>query len=228
MTTESTIDRNTKELRKKLLEISTWAMLLSLALVLEAASTDFVLITGTHRHVQSEVAGAVLLMAVVFGILLATTVGILILHVRYDAPYRYWYVVLDIVFVTVPLYVAVKFVAVSIVSGQASGAQLGFNEGLFRTGSALIAVSYFFVVVRDFIVLPEIRDQLTFNPLRPVASIHALGALLFLSVAIVPRFVVPFAIIGSIGIGLFFAGMAAIPFIDKRFAVVKPTPELGN
>lgn len=228
MTTTDTIDTSSQELRKKLLEINIWAMTLILALVLETSSSAIIFIAGTPRHVEPTVWGAVLLMALVFGILLATTVGILVLHVRYQAPYRYWYVVLDNVFVTVPLYVAVRFIAASIGSGETSTMPLGLNESLFRIGVALIATSYLFLLVRDIMVLPEIRNQLSVPPLVSVGAMHTLGALLFLSVAIAPSLVVYVAIMGSIGLGLFFAGMVAIPLIERRFGVAKPSQVLAS
>lgn len=228
MTTTGTIDTSQQELRKKLLEINIWAMTLILALVLESSSSAIVFIAGTPRHVEATVWGAVFLMALVFGILLATTVGILVLHVRYQAPYSYWYVVLDNVFVTVPLYVAVRFIAASIGFGETSTMPVRLDGSLFRVGVALIAVSYVFVLVRDVMVLPEIRNQLSVPPLVAIGAMHALGALLFLSVAIAPGFVVYVAVMGSIGLGLFFAGMVAIPLIERRFAVAKPSRALAS
>jgi hypothetical protein len=233
MTTEDSIDINKKEFRVKLLEINIWAMTLILALVLEASSGTVVLITGTHRHVESTVWAAVLLMALVFGILLGTMVGILILHVQYKAPYRSLYVVLDNVFVAVPLYLAVRFISVSIGFGEASSAPLGFNDRLFRTGVALIAASYFFLLVRDFMVLPRNENvKLSGPPLLAVGAMHALGALLFISVAIVPSLVVSVAVTGSIGLGLFFAGVAARRFIEKLLGIdtpgQAPAPAIGD
>jgi hypothetical protein len=223
MTTTSTIDTGREELRKKLLEINVWAMTLILALVLESSSSAIVFITGTPRSIETTVWGAVLLMALVFGLLLANTVGILVLHIRYQARYSYWFVILDNVFVTVPLYIAVRFIAASIGSGGAPPASVGINNSLFRVGVALIAISYVFLFIRDINVLPDIRNQLSVSPLIAVGAMHALGALLFLSVAIAPRFDLYVAIIGSVGLGFFFAGMVTIPLIEKRFAVAKPS-----
>ena len=141
MTTTGTIDTSHEELRKKLLEINVWAMTLILALVLERSSSAIVFIAGTPRHVETTVWGAVFLMALVFGLLLANTVGILVLHVRFRAPYSYWYVVLDNVFVTVPLYVAVRFIAASIGFGGTSNSSVRLDDSLFQVGVALIATS---------------------------------------------------------------------------------------
>jgi hypothetical protein len=70
-------------------------------------------------------------------------------------------------------------------------------------------------------VLPQIRSKLSIPPLVAVSALHLLGALLFLMLAIVPRFVLYVAVLGSIGLGFFFAGMAAIPVISIRF---RPDP----
>ena len=226
MTATDTIDTSQEELRKKLLEINVWAMTLILALVLERSSSAIVFIAGTSRHVETTVLGAVFLMVLVFGLLLASTVGILILHVRYQAPYNYWYVVLDNVFVTVPLYLAVRFIAESIGFGGTSTTSVRLDNNLFQIGVALIATSYIFLFLRDIMVLPEIRNKLSVPPLVAVGAVHLLGALLFLSAAIAPRLVVYVAVIGSIGLGFFFAGMVAIPLIEKRFAVAKPSEAL--
>ncbi|SRR6266545_3218965 len=230
MTATGTVDTSHEELRKKLLEINVWAMTLILALVLERSSGAIVFIAGARRHVDATVWWAVFLMALVFGILLATTVGILVLHVRFRAPYSYWYVVVDNVFVTVPLYFAVRFIAASIGFGETSptggtSTTLRLDASLFRVGVALIALSYVFLFVRDLMVLPEIRDRLSVVPLVAVGSMHVLGALLFLLTAIAPDFVGYVAAIGSIGLGFFFAGMAAIPLIERRFAVAKLSKE---
>src|SRR2546423_11855659 len=98
MAANGTGDTSLVELRQKLLEINVWAMLLIIALVLERASGAVVFIAGAWRSVNTEVWAAVFIMALVFGLLLGTTVGILALHVRFRAPYSYWYVVLDNVF----------------------------------------------------------------------------------------------------------------------------------
>jgi len=225
--TTDPIDATTQELRKKLLEINIWAMTLILALVLESSSSAVVFIVSTHRHVQPTVWGAVVLMALIFGILLATMVGILVLHVRYKALYKYRYVILDNVFVTVPLYVAVRFIAASIGFGETSTMPLGLNEGMFRVGVALIAASYFFLLVRDVMVLPEIGNKLSREPRIAIGAMHALGAMLFAAVAIAPSLVVYVAVMGTIGLCLFFAGMVAIPLIDKRFAP-EPAPVLAS
>lgn len=224
MTTES-IDTSPQELRQKLLEINIWAMLLILALVLEQTSSAVVLIAGTPRDVDIKVWAAVFIMALVFGLLLATTVGILALHVRFRAPYRYFYVVLDNVFVTVPLYLAVRFIAASI--GRAPVGALSLDEGMFRIGAGLIVLSFVYLFVRDLIVLPKISGELSVPPLVAVSALHLLGALLFLSLAIVPDFVLYVAVLGAIGLGFFFAGMAAIPFIETHFGVAKPTETLA-
>jgi len=220
MTTNGTIDTSHVELRQKLLEINVWAMLLIIALVLERTSGAVVFIAAARRNVDTKVWAAVFIMALVFGLLLATTVGILALHVRFRAPYRYWYVVLDNVFVTVPLYVAVRFIAASI--GETSTTSVRLDESLFRVGATMIALSFVFLFVRDLIVLPKIRSELSVPPLVAVGALHLLGVLLFLSLAIAPGFVVYVAVIGSIGLAFFFAGMAAIPVIEARFAVAQP------
>lgn len=220
MTTNGTIDTSHVELRQKLLEINIWAMLLIIALVLERTSGAIVLIAAARRNVDTKAWAAVFIMALVFGLLLATTVGILALHVRFRAPYSYWYVVLDNVFITVPLYVAVTFIAASI--AETSTTPVRLDESLFRVGATMIALSFVFLFVRDLIVLPKIRSQLSVPPLVAVSALHLLGALLFLSLAIAPGFVLYVAVLGSIGLGFFFAGMAAIPVIETRFAVAQP------
>jgi len=224
MTTDATTDASYLELRRKLLEINVWAMLLIIALVLERSSDAIVFISAAWRRVDTEVWAAVLIMALVFGLLLGTTVGILALHVRFRAPYSYWYVVLDNVFITVPLYVAVRFIAASI--GQTSATPVRLDETLFRIGATMISFSFVFLFVRDLVVLPKIRNQLSVPPLVAVSALHVLGALLFLSVAVAPGFGLYVAVTGSIGLGLFFAGMAAIPVIEARFAPGRPdTPD---
>jgi hypothetical protein len=222
MTTTGTIDTSNVELRKKLLEINVWAMTLILALVLESFSSAIVTLDGTSRHVDTKAWAAVFIMTLVFGLLLATTVGILVLHVRFQAPYSYWYVVVDNVFITVPLYIAVRFIGSSIGFGAVSSGSVHLDEGLFRIGAALIALSFVFLFVRDLIVLPKIRNQISLPPLVAVSALHFLGVLLFLSLAIAPNSVVYVAVLGSIGLGFFFAGMAAIPVIQTRFAPAQP------
>jgi hypothetical protein len=224
MTMES-IDTSLQELRQKLLEINIWAMLLIIALVLEQTSDAVIFIAGGPGNVDSKVWAAVFIMALVFGLLLATTVGILALHVRFRAPYQYWYVVADNVFVTVPLYVAVRFIAASISKNAAGAVRL--DEGMFRVGAALIVLSLVFLFARDLIVLPKISGQLSVPPLVAVSALHLLGALLFLSLAIAPGFVLYVAVLGAIGLGFFFAGMAAIPLIEARFGAAKPKEALA-
>jgi len=219
------IDTSPQELRQKLLDINIWAMLLIIALVLERTSDAIVLIAGAPRTVDTKVWAAVFIMALVFGLLLATTVGILALHVRFRAPYRYWYVALDNVFVTVPLYVAVRFIATSISQAPVVGIRL--DEGMFRVGAGLIVVSLAFLFARDLIVLPKISDQLSVPPLVAVSALHGLGAVLFLSLAIAPSFILYVAVLGAIGLGFFFAGMAAIPAIERRFAPAAPQEVLA-
>ena len=223
MTTES-IDTSPQELRQKLLEINIWAMTLILALVLEQTSSAIILISGAPGNVDTKVWAAVFIMALAFGLLLATTVGILALHIRFRAPYRYWYVVLDNVFVTVPLYLAVRFIAASIY--KVPGGALRLDEGMFRVGAGLIVLSFVFLFVRDLIVLPKISRELSVPPLVAVGALHLLGGLLFLSLAIAPSFILYVAVLGAIGLGAFFAGMAAIPVIETRFAVAKPREAL--
>jgi hypothetical protein len=222
MTTTGTIDTNNVELRKKLLEINVWAMTLILALVLESFSSAIVALDGTPRHVDTKTWAAVFIMVLVFGLLLATTVGILVLHVRFQAPYSYWYVVVDNVLITVPLYIAVRFIGASIGFGAISTTPIRLDENLFRIGAGLIALSFVFLFVRDLIVLPEIRNQLSLPPLVAVSALHFLGVLLFLTLAIAPNSVVYVAVLGTIGLGFFFAGMAAIPVIQARFAPAQP------
>ncbi|MEO3859780.1 hypothetical protein [Acrocarpospora sp. B8E8] len=214
--TADKIDPNRDELYRKLLEINVWAMLLIVALVLERASDAIVSVTSVTQKVDTKVWAAVFVMGLVFGLLLATTVGILALHVRFQAPYRYWYIILDNIFVTVPLYIAVRFSAASI--STKSGTSVYLNEDLFRVGAVMIAVALAFLFTRDLIVLPKIRDKLSVPPLVAVSALHLLGALLFVLLAIVPGAVLYVAVLGSIGLGLFFAGMAAIPVISIRFA----------
>ena len=233
MTVAGTVDTSDEELRKKLLEINVWAMTLILALVLERSSGAIVFITGTPRHVHATVWWNVFFMALVFGILLATTVGILVLHLRFRAPYRYWYVVVDNVFVTIPLYVAVRFMAASIEFGETSttgqvSATLRADQSLFRVGVGLIALSYVFLFARDLMVLPGIGARLSVVALAVVGSMHVLGALLFLSAAIAPDYVGYVATIGSIGLGFFFAGMAAIPLIQRSFPKLIPDPSVRD
>lgn len=222
MDTSGTVEATHEELRKKLLEINVWAMTLVLALVLESASVAVVSIAAPRHPVETKVWAAVFIMALVFGLLLATTVGILVLHVRFQAPYKYWYSVLDNVFITVPLYVAVKFIGASIGFSGAAAATVRLDEGMFRIGAALISLALAFLVVRDLIVLPKIRGQLSVPPLVAVSALHFLGVLLFLSLAIAPGFVSYVAVVGSVGLAFFFAGMAAIPVIEARFAPAQP------
>ena len=222
MDAPGTVEATPEELPKKLLEINVWAMTLILALVLDSAAAALVSIVSSRRPVETQVWAAVFIMALAFGLLLATTVGILALHVRFRAPYKYWYSVLDNIFITVPLYVAVKFIGASIELGGGTGVTVRLDDGTFSIGAALIALALAFLVVRDFIVLPEIRDHLSVPPLVAVTALHSLGALLFLSLAIAPGFVLYVAAAGTLGLGFFFAGMVAIPVIEKRFKTPQP------
>ncbi|HEU4348502.1 MAG TPA: hypothetical protein VFR35_12025, partial [Actinoplanes sp.] len=151
--------------------------------------------------------------------LLATNVGLLVLHVRLRAPYGYWYVVLDNLFLTVPLYVAVRFIAASTGFDQVPASPAGLNQSLFRIGVVMISVSFIYLFARDLMVLPKIRNQISVPPLVAVSALHFLGALLFLSAAIAPGLIAYVAAIGTVGLAFFFSGMAAIPFIEARFAV---------
>jgi hypothetical protein len=224
-----------EELRKKLLEINVWAMLLVIALVLERASDSIVFIVGTTRHVDTKVWAAMFIMLLVLAALLATTVGILVLHVRFRAPYNYWYVILDNVFLTVPLYLAVRFVASStlVTANSTTSAALFLDDRQFRIGVGLIALSYVFLFVRDLIVFPKIRDKIQTLPLAAFGALHFLGAMLFLSAAIAPNSVVYVVVIGTVGFAFFFTGMVATPIIERRYAVapvvpVAPGPVVGG
>ena len=203
-------------------------MLLVIALVLERSSGAIVAIFKTPQHVDAKVWAAVFTMALVLGLLLATTVGLLILHVRFDAPYGYWYVVLDNVFLTVPLYVAVRFMAASTGLDEVPPSPIGLNQGLFRTGVVLIAASFVYLFVRDLKVFPKIRDQVSAPLLVGVTALHFLGAILFLAAAIAPALIVYVAVIGTIGLAFFFAGMASIPFIESRAAAARRTMAAPN
>ena len=217
-------------LRAKLLDINTWAMLLIIALVLEQASGALVVITGASHAADLQVWAALFMMGLVFGMLLGTTVGILALHVRFKAEYKYPYVILDNVFVTVPLYVAVRFIAASI--GHTSSNPITLDESPFRIGATMIGLSFVFLFIRDIIVLPGIRTKISVTPLAVVGVIHLVGAILFISLAAVPGFIVYGAVAGTIGLTFFFAGMLGIPYFEKRFAIpngegaqeLNPTP----
>jgi hypothetical protein len=52
--------------------------------------------------------------------------------------------------------------------------------------------------------------------------------MLFISLAVVPGFIVFGAVAGTIGLAFFFAGMLGVPYFEKRFAVpsVEDAPEL--
>lgn len=218
-----------EELRGKFLEINTWAMLLVIALILERSSTAIVIISKAARHVDARVLAAVFMMALVFGFLLATTVGLLALHVRFRAPYRYWYVVVDNIFLTVPLYVAVRFIAASTGLDDAlPTSPTGLNESLFRAGVVMIATAFIYLFARDLVVLPKIQDRISVPPLVAVSALHFLGAVLFLTAAVAPSLILYVAVIGAIGLGVFFAGMAAIPLIEARFAVARPKGEVAS
>ena len=206
-------------------------MLLVIALVLERSSGAIVAIFKTTRPVDAKVWAAVFTMALVFGLLLATTVGHLIVHVKFDAAYTYWYVVLDNVFLTVPLYVAVRFMAASTGFDETPPSPIGLNPGLFRAGMVLIAASFVYMLLRDLKVLPKIHKSISMPLLVGSTSLHFLGALLFLAAAIAPSLIVYVAVIGTIGLGFFFAGMAAIPFIEKHNQGATPaiaTPAAGG
>lgn len=218
MTTPGNSTKNHEQLRIKLLEINTWAMLLVIALVLERSSGAIVAIFKTTRPVDAKVWAAVFTMALVFGLLLATTIGLLILHVKFEAEYTYWYVVLDNVFLTVPLYVAVRFMAASTGFDETPSSPIGLNQGLFRAGMVMIAASFVYMFLRDLKVLPKIpkEKQVPTSLLVGNTSLHFLGAVLFLAAAIAPALIVYVAVIGTIGLGFFFAGMAAIPLFESR------------
>jgi hypothetical protein len=222
MTAESKTSRQEprKEMQEKLLEINTWAMLLIIALTLQRASDVAIFIVGTPLNVDAKVWAAFSIMALTLGLLLATTVGILALHVHFEAPYRYWHVMLDNIFIMVPMYVAVRFIAASITKAPAAAVRL--DETMFRVGAILIAFSFIFLFTRDFLVLPKINSKLSVPPLVAVSMLHLLGALLFISLAIFPDAVLYAAVIATIGLSFFFAGMAAIPFIEKHFAAARP------
>jgi hypothetical protein len=215
----SSVNPDEVELRKKLLEINVWAMLLVIALVLERASDTLVSVAAVADKVDTKVWAAVFIMGMVFGVLLGTTVGILALHVRFQAPYGYAHVILDNIFVTVPLYIAIRFSAAAIL--RTTGTPVTLDEDLFRLGAAMIALALGFLFVRDLIVLPKITDQLSAPPLIAVTALHFMGAMLFVLLAVVPGFVLYVAALGSVGLGFFFAGMAAIPTLSRRF---KPAP----
>ena len=221
-----------EELRKKLLEINVWAMTLVLALILERASDSLVFITGTQRHIDDKVWAAMIVITLAFAALLGTTVGILVLHVRFRAPYNYWYVVLDNVFLTVPLYLAVRYLAASTLGGGSSvSGPLTLDENQFRIGNALIAVSYVFLFARDLYTLPKIRDKVTSFPLAVFSMLHVLGAILFALVAIVPDLVVYVVALCVVGFAFFFTGMAATPFLERRYsarALPTPSPVSGQ
>jgi hypothetical protein len=169
------------------------------------------------------------MMALVFGFLLATTVGLLALHVRFRAPYRYWYVVVDNIFLTVPLYVAVRFIAASTGLDDAlPTSPTGLNESLFRAGVVMIATAFIYLFARDLVVLPKIQDKISVPPLVAVSALHFLGAVLFLTAAVAPGLILYVAVIGAIGLAVFFAGMAAIPIIEARFAVARPNGEVAS
>jgi hypothetical protein len=228
MTDLTADDTGHAELRAKLLEINTWAMLLIIALILERSSGAIVFISKDPYGRDVKVLAAVFTMVLVFGLLLATTVGLLVLHVRFRAPYGYWYVVLDNVFLTVPLYVAVRFISASTGFDESPTQPSNLDERLFQVGVLLIALSFIYLFVRDLMVLPRIRDQLSVPPLVAVGALHFLGALLFLTAAIAPGLIVYVAIIGTIGLGFFFAGMAAIPVIEARFAAPRRAMAKAN
>lgn len=118
------------------------------------------------------------------------------------------------------MYVAVRFIAASI--SKVTVTAVRFDEGMFRVGAGLIVFSFIFLFVRDLLVLPKINDQLSVPPLVAVSALHLLGILLFISLTIVPDAVLYAAVLGTIGLTFFFAGMAAIPFIEKHFAPAKP------
>jgi hypothetical protein len=220
-----------EELRRKLLEINVWAMTLVLALILERASDSLVFIAGTQRHVDIKVWAAMVVITLAFAALLGTTVGILVLHVRFRAPYNYWYVVLDNIFLTVPLYLAVRFLAASTLGGGTSAGPVLLQENEFRIGNALIAISYVFLFVRDLYTLPEIRDKVTSFPLAIFSMLHVLGAILFALVAIVPNLVIYVVVLCVVGFAFFFTGMAATPFLERRFAAhpaPAPSPVSGQ
>jgi len=210
------------ELRGKLLEINTWAMLLVIALILERSSGAVIFISRHRASVDIKALAAVFTMVLVFGLLLGTLVGLLVLHVRFRAPYAYWYVVLDNVFLTVPLYAAVRFIAASTGFDESPTTPTPLDEGLFQVGVIMIAASFVYLFLRDLMVLPKIQNQISFPPLVAVGALHLLGALLFVTAAIAPGLIVYVVAIGTIGLAFFFAGMAAIPFIAARFAAARP------
>ncbi len=210
--------------KQKLLDINVWAMTLILALVLEQASGSIVT-TVSARNVDTQAWAALGVMALVFGMLLGTTVGILALHVLFAAPYRYWYVVVDMVFITVPLFIAMKFIAASLIGTPTT--QLRLDDNPFRIGATMIALSFVSLSIRDGIVLPQIPIpyRLKRLPLIAVTLLHLLGALLFFSLAVLPGFVVYVAVTATLGLAFFFAGMFAIPAIEAWSGIVRqPVP----
>jgi len=200
-------------------------MTLIMALILEQASGPVVAIFGTARPVDVEVWAALWMMGLVFGVMLATLLGILTLHVRYDAEYRYWYVVLDNVFVTVPLFVAVRFIASSI--NATPGSAVHLDETLFRIGATLIAVSYVALSVRDAVALPKIPVNLSPIALWLVGAMHVVGALLFFLLAAVPGVIVLVALIGSVGLVFFFVAILVFLTFEPWFKVVGSAGQVG-
>jgi hypothetical protein len=225
MTSDGT-EESRVALRGKLLDINTWAMLLIIALVLEQASGALVVITGASHAVDLKVWTALFMMGLVFGMLLGTTVGILALHVRFKAEYKYPYIILDNVFVTVPLYVAVRFIAASI--GNTSSNPIILDDSPFRIGATMIGLSFVFLLIRDIIVLPSLRTKLSITPLVVVGVIHLVGAILFISLAVVPGFLVYGAVACTIGLAFFFAGMLGIPYVERRFPGADAAPGLST
>ena len=215
------VDVSRSQVSGELMRINVWALALVMALVLEQTAGALAEVANAEV-VGARVVGAVSVMVLVFGILLATTVGITVLHVRYGVRYRYWQVVLDNVFVAVPLYLAVRFVAVSAQPDDNGAEFVGVNDTTFQMGLVLIALAFAALVVRDFFVLPELEDEYGPVPLVLVATAHAIGAVLALFAAIWPQTVSVIVPIGAISLAIFFGGMASLKFFESRLRRVAP------
>ena len=202
------------DLRQKFLDLSVWAMTLIMGLILEQASGPVVAIFGAPHAVDIQVWAALAMMSLVFGLMLATLVGILALHVRFRVEYSYWFVVLDNVLVTAPLFVAVRFMATSV--GSTSVTAVHLDENLFRIGAALIAVSYVGLSVRDAVTLRKVH-VFRRGALFGVGAMHILGALLFFMLAAIPGLIVAVAFTGWISLILFFAVVLIDQVIPRLF-----------
>lgn len=206
---------NEAEFRRTLLGINIWSLTLVMALVLERLARALAEVTKA-TDVDGDVWGALGVMGIVFGVVLATAVGISALHVKFSVPYGYVQVLWDNVLIAAPLYIAVRFIDVTGTADGDGSVSVAFDSTTFRWGAGLIAVAFAMLLVRDVLTLPQIANKYGYLPLFVVGAIHFGGFVLAFVTAVWPDLVTIVVVAGGIGLMLFFAGMAFLNAILER------------